>query len=151
MNTKNILLPHTCQKIGWWLLMLIPLLLGFYWALYCFFRETQLFATVNDNSRFITMLIALTLSTSAFLICLSKEKVEDEMISQYRLRAVAIAALVAFIIILVCWVFVMLDHGFRFLGKGGILAVRLVHTFLPYVTAAIYYIVFKTLLLKSRK
>ena len=49
MNTKNILLPHTCQKIGWWLLMLIPLLLGFYWALYCFFRETQLFATVNDN------------------------------------------------------------------------------------------------------
>ena len=151
MNKKSILMPHACQKIGWWLLLLIPLVQGFYWALYYFFHETQLFATVNDNSRFITMLSGLVVLASAFLICLSKEKVEDEMISQYRLRAVAIAALVAFVIILVCWVFAVLDHGFRFLGEGGLLALRLVHTSLPYVTAAIYYIVFKTLLLKSRK
>ena len=151
MKTKNILMPHSCQKIGWWLLLLIPLMVEFYRILYRFFHETRLFATVNENSRFITMAVGLVVLASAFLICLSKEKVEDEMISQYRLRAVAIAALVAFVIILVCWVFAVLDHGFRFLGEGGLLALRLVHTFLPYVTAATYYIIFKILLLKSRK
>ena len=152
MNKKSILMPHACQKIGWWLLLLIPLMQGFYRVLYYFFHETKLFATVNDNSRFITMLSGLVVVASAFLICLSKEKVEDEMISQYRLRAVGVAAFAGFVIILAFWVFMMLDHGFRFfVGNAYSITVSAVHVFLPFVVAAIYYIVFKILLLKSRK
>ena len=26
MNTKSILMPHACQKVGWWLLLLFVIL-----------------------------------------------------------------------------------------------------------------------------
>ena len=90
MQKKSILMPHACHKVGWWLLVLIPLVWGSYEILYRFFHKTNLFAVVNDNSRFITMVFYLVVIAAAFLICLSQEKVEDEMVSQYRLRAIGI-------------------------------------------------------------
>ena len=100
MQKKSILLPHACHKVGWWLLLLIPLVVGFYEILYYFFRETPMFAVVNNNSRFITMVCYLVVIAAAFLICLSKEKVEDEMVAQYRLRAIGISAYVNFLLFL---------------------------------------------------
>ena len=84
MKKKSILLPHTCQKIGWWLLLMIPLGVWFSDILYDFFSETQLFAMVEGNIRFFIMVCYLLLIASTCMICLSKEKVEDEMVSQYR-------------------------------------------------------------------
>ena len=156
MQKKSILLPHACHKIGWWLLLLIPLGLGFSEILYRFFHETQLFAMVNNNSRFITMVCYLVLIASACMICLSKEKVEDEMVSQYRLRAIGISAYVHFILY---WIFRLvsaLQIGFQF-GVGEPWEIDFYATtelfidLIPFTTAALYYLVFKWMLWRSRK
>lgn len=156
MNNKSILMPHSCQKVGWWLLLLIPLTYGFYEVLFHFFHETRLFAVVNSNSRFMTMLFYLVIIAAAFLICLSKEKVEDEMISQYRLRAIGISSYVNFMLFLAFWVFMALDHGFRFgYGESGWSyvygAMRVFFGLFPFITAGLYYIVFKWMLRRSKK
>ena len=151
MNDKSILMPHTCQKIGWWLLLLIPLMGGFYAILYFLFRETHLFALVNANSRFITMLSILVVSVSMFLICLSKEEVEDEMISLYRLKAVGISAFVCFIVVLVSWTLSALDHGFHFAEPRFYLVTSFVRALLPFLAAGLYYILFKTMLRHANK
>ena len=155
MNNKSILMPHGCQKTGWWLLLLIPLVWGFYEILYLFFRETHLFAAVNNNSRFITMVTYLVIIASAFLICLSKEKVEDEMIAQYRLRAIGVSAYVNFIVFMAFLLFTALQHGFRF-GQGeswwgvAYVTMQLYFRLIPFTTAGLYYLVFKMMLLHSR-
>lgn len=155
MNKKSILMPHACQKAGWWILLLIPLVVGFYEVLYLFFRETHLFALVNDNSRFITMIIYLVIIASAFLICLSEEKVEDEMISQYRLKAIGISAYVNFILFMAALLFTALQHGFRF-GQGeswwriAYVTIQMVFCLVPFTTAGLYYLVFKTMLRHSQ-
>ena len=156
MQKKSILLPHACHKIGWWLLLLIPLGVGFSEILYRYFRETPLFAAVNNNSRFITMIIYLVLIASACMICLSKEKVEDEMVSQYRLRAIGISAYVHFILYWVLRLIAALQLGFRF-GVGGTWEIDLYTTtesfidLIPFTTAGLYYLVFKWMLWRSRK
>ena len=156
MQKKSILLPHACQKIGWGLLLLLPLTVGFYEIVYHFFHETHLFAVVNGNSRFITMVCYLAVIAAAFLICLSKEQVEGEMISQYRLRAIGISAYVNFLLFLVFWLFGSLDHGFRF-GHGeswwGIVygTMQVFFGLIPFTTAGLYYLVFKGMLRRSRK
>ncbi len=156
MNNKSILMPHACQKIGWRLLLLIPLVWGFYEILFHFFHETHLFAAVNGNSRFLTMVFYLVVIAAAFLICLSKEKVEDEMISQYRLKAIGVSAYVNFLVFLAFWLFAALDHGFRF-GHGeswwGIVygTMQTFFGLIPFTTAGLYYLVFKTMLRRSQK
>ena len=156
MQKKSILMPHGCHKVGWWLLLLIPLVWGAYEILYRFFRATNLFAVVNNNSRFITMVFYLVLIASAFLICLSKENIEDEMVAQYRLKAIGISAYVNFLLFLVFWLFGALDHGFRF-GHGeswwGIVygTMQVFFGLIPFTTAGLYYLVFKWMLWRSRR
>ena len=153
MNKKSILMPHACQKLGWWILLVIPLMLVFYFILYFFFRETHLFATVNDNSRFITMMSYIVLALSAFFICLSKEEVEDEMIAQYRLKAVGVTAYVCFVLLIVLFLLAAFAHGFR---KGDFPVVlfqvkNVVQMLLPFVAVALYYLLFKGMLRSTRK
>ena len=131
MQKKSILMPHACHRVGWWLLLLIPLVVGFYEILYYFFRETPVFAAVNGNSRFITMVCYLVIIASAFLICLSKEKVEDEMVAQYRLKAIGISAYV----------------NFRIVYR----TMQMFFGLIPFTTAGLYYLVFKWMLWRSRK
>ena len=156
MQKKSILMPHACHKVGWWLLLLVPLVVGFYEILYRFFHETHLFTVVNDNSRFITMVCYLVVIAAAFLICLSKEKVEDEMVAQYRLKAIGISAYVNFLLFLLFWLFGALDHGFRF-GHGeswwGIVygTMQVFFDLISFTTAGLYYLVFKWMLWRSRK
>ena len=153
---KSILLPHACQKIGWWLLLLIPLGVWFSDILADFFRETPLFAMVEDNSRFFIMVAYLLLIASTVMICLSKEKVEDEMVSQYRLRAIGISAYVHFILYWVLRLVYALQVGFRF-GVGGPWEIDLYAItehfidLIPFTTAGLYYLVFKWMLWRSRK
>ena len=93
-------MPNGCQRAGWWMLILIPAILACYYVLYTFFRESALFALVNNNSRYMTMTLGIVAVVSLFLICLSKEKTEDEMISALRMRTVTIIAYILFFSIL---------------------------------------------------
>ena len=156
MKKKSILMPHTCQKIGWWLLLLIPLGVWFSDILYDYFSETQLFAMVEGNIRFFLMVCYLLLIASTFMICLSKEKVEDEMVSQYRLRAIGISAYVNFILYWVFRLVYALQIGFQFgIGGPGEIdfheTMELFDDLIPFTTAGLYYLVFKWMLWRSRK
>ena len=156
MQKKSILMPHSCHKIGWWLLLLIPMIIGVYEILFLFYRESHLFAGINDNRRLITIVCYLEVIAAAFLICLSKEKVEDEMVAQYRLKAIGISAYVHFILYLAFWIFAALQHGFR-IGTGEpwemgfFVTMQLFTVLIPFTTAGLYYLVFKWMLWRSRK
>ena len=92
MEKKSLLLPHICQKIGLALLVLFIL-----------FVLLEMFANGNtiEIPDWMTASLAWTLyalpSISIMLICLSREKIEDEYISHIRGRAVFIVVLIGFI------------------------------------------------------
>lgn len=92
MEKKSFLLPHVCQKIGLALLVLFIL-----------FVLLEVFANGNtiEIPDWMTTPLAWTFyalpSVSVMLICLSREKIEDEYISHIRGRAVFIVVIIAFI------------------------------------------------------
>lgn len=92
MEKKSFLLPHVCQKIGLALLVLFIL-----------FVLLEVFANGNtiEIPDWLTNPLAWTFyalpSVSVMLICLSREKIEDEYISHIRGRAVFIVVLIGFI------------------------------------------------------
>ena len=155
MNTKSILMPHACQKIGWWLLLLFVIL----WLV-----NVLLFRRNIDVSWYLAKSAHLTFIVSIFLICLSKEKVEDEMISGLRLRSIGLTAYVFFSIGLTAYVFFVL-----FLLLSLFLELQLAKLFpnlpenlelymsefflilLPLCLFALYYGLFRWMLCKSRK
>ena len=138
MNTKSILMPHACQKIGWWLLLLFVIL----WLV-----NVLLFRRNIDVSWYLAKSAHLTFIVSIFLICLSKEKVEDEMIAALRLKAVGITAYAFFVFLLVLNIVFVEQPG---PGTNPYLS-ELFLIALPVLLFALYYGLFRWMLLKSRK
>ena len=135
MNNKSILMPHSCQKVGWSLLILSVLVE----------LVKVLFVHDIDVAWYFAKAAHITLIIALFLICLSKEKVEDEMISAYRLRAIGITAYVFFVIILVLSIVLEVKPG-----ESSYLS-ELFLIVLPIVLFVLYYSLFKGMLLKSQK
>ena len=98
MNKKSILLPHSCQKLGWCLLALSILV----------FIAQVLFVHDIDVAWYFAKASHFIFIVSIFLICLSKEKVEDEMISGFRLKSIGRAAYVFFVLFLILSLFLEL-------------------------------------------
>ena len=92
MEKKSFLLPHICQKIGLALLVLFILFV---------LLEVCADGNTIEIPDWMTAPLAWTLnalpSISLMLICLSREKIEDEYISHIRGRAVFIVVLIGFI------------------------------------------------------
>ena len=92
MEKKSFLLPHICQKIGLALLVLFILFV---------LLEVCADGNTIEIPDWMTTPLAWTLnalpSISVMLICLSREKIEDEYISHIRGRAVFIVVLIGFI------------------------------------------------------
>ncbi|MBR6882235.1 MAG: hypothetical protein IKN06_04620 [Bacteroidales bacterium] len=146
-SNKSILMPHKCQKIGWWLLLLSVLVEGT--------KTILLHTTANiDTAWYLAKSSHLLLILSLFLICLSKEKVEDEMIASLRLKAVGITAYVFFVLFLITSITLEL-HLYRFFWDGeGYLPEFISELFLivlPILVFGLYYIIFKGMLLRSKK
>ena len=138
MNTKSILMPHACQKIGWWLLALF--VAGF-------LAERLFFARNFDVLCLLAKPLYYALIVSVFLICLSKEKVEDEMIAALRLKAVGITAYAFFVFLLVLNIVFVEQPG---PGTNPDLS-ELVLIALPVLLFALYYGLFRWMLCKSKK
>ena len=128
-------MPHSCQKVGWCLLILSVLVE----------LVKVLFVHDIDVAWYFAKAAHITLIIALFLICLSKEKVEDEMISAYRLRAIGITAYVFFVIILVLSIVLEVKPG-----ESSYLS-ELFLIVLPIVLFVLYYGLFKGMLLKSQK
>ncbi len=144
MNKKSILMPHSCQKIGWCLLLL-SLLVHIFKALLIHDFDVAWYLAKASHITFII---------SFFLICLSKEKVEDEMISALRLKAIGITTYVFFILFLILSLVLELKPGFLFSSLEDTLSAYLSEFFLillPLFLFVLYYSLFKWMLCKTNK
>ena len=144
MNNKSILMPHTCQKVGWCLLIL-SVIAEFAKALFVHDIDVAWYMAKSTHIIFII---------SFFLICLSKEKVEDEMISSYRLKAVGITAYVFFVLFLILSLFLELRLATLFPSIPEDLELYMSEAFLiflPLLLFILYFGIFKWMLWKSKK
>lgn len=147
MIKKNLLMPHSCQKVGWWLLLLSVLLVGV---------KVFLFYTTKNIgvAWYLAKSTHLLLIVSLFFICLSKEKVEDEMIASMRLKAVGITAYAFFVLFLIVSIILELkpyriqwdDEGYlpEFLSEFFLIS-------LPILLFGLYCVIFKGMILHSKK
>lgn len=148
MNNKNILMPHPCQKVGWCLLGLAALI----------FLVDIIFArSIKDIDVmwYLAKAFHLMLILSLFFLCFSKEKVEDEMISGLRLKALGITGYVFFILFLLISLVLEL-RLYRLLPwfDAGSLELYLSELFLivlPLLIFGLYFLLFKGMLLRSKK
>ena len=91
MDHKHYLLPHSFQRVGWALLIAVPVLFG---ATLLVFNELKLIP--QSYSQFGTLAIYLAASFAALFVGLSEEKQEDEFIQSIRLRSIANTAWICF-------------------------------------------------------
>lgn len=137
MNKKSILMPHACQKIGWWLLLL---------SVGVFLVKGLFFARNFEVACLLARPVHYTFMVSIFLICLSKEKVEDEMIAAFRLNAVGITAYAFFL-----FLFVLNFFYVEFGDKANPYLSELFLIVLPVLLFVLYYGLFRWMLFKSKK
>ena len=91
MDHKHYLLPHSFQRVGWALLICVPILLGLVpWV----FNDLKLIP--QHYSRYGTLVLEIVAALSAFFVGLSEEKQEDEFIQSIRLRSIANTAWICF-------------------------------------------------------
>ena len=147
MNNKSILMPHSCQKIGWWLLLLTALIV-----------VTKVILTYATHSIDVAWYLAKTshliLIVSLFFITLSKEKVEDEMISGLRLKAIGLTSYVFFVGFLLLSLVLELRLFSLIKNYDSVTEAYLSEfflIFLPVAIAGLYYLIFRVLLRQSKK
>lgn len=122
----SYLLSNTFKKIGW-ILFVPTALLGIYWMIYSpepsfldikvfslfdseMFQGTQYFSIIENN--IIDEIIAILLIISCLFIAFSKEKNEDEFISQIRLESLVRATILNYAILVLSIIFI---YGLSFL------------------------------------
>lgn len=147
MNNKSILMPHSCQIVGWWLFLLTALLVVA--------KIILAYTTHNINVVwYLAKSSHLVLIISLFFITLSKEKFEDEMISGLRLKALGITGYVFFVVFLLLSLALELHLLDLFKNNDGTLSLYLSELFLiilPIAGAGLYYLIFRVLLRQSKK
>ena len=96
----------------------------------------------------------LILIASLFFITLSKERVEDEMISGLRLKAIGLTCYVYFIVFLLLSLVLELRLSTLFRNYDSVTEAYLSElflVFLPVAIAGLYYLIFRVLLRQSKK
>ena len=137
-------MPHVCQKIGWCLLILFVIVE----------LAKTLFVHNIDVAWHFAKASHIIFIVSIFFICLSKEKVEDEMISGFRLKSTGITAYVFFILLLILSLFLELRLASIFSSIPEDIELYLseaILIFLPLLLFILYYGLFKWMLWKSQK
>ena len=147
MNNKSILMPHSCQIVGWWLFLLTALLVVA--------KIILAYTTHNINVVwYLAKSSHLVLIISLFFITLSKEKFEDEMIYDLRLKALGLTGYVFFVVFLLLSLALELHLLDLFKNNDGTLSLYLSELFLiilPIAGAGLYYLIFRVLLRQSKK
>ena len=144
MNKKSILMPQSCQIAGWCLLAL------------SFLIEIAKVLFVHDINVawYFAKGAHITLIVSLFFICMSQEKVEDEMISGFRLKSIGITAYAFFVLLLVLSMLLDVKPGLIFSNLETTSSAYLSELFLivlPFFLFILYYGLFKYMIWKSNK
>ena len=115
MNKTSYLLPHSFQRIGWALLISLPILLALIlWV----FNGLKLIP--QSYSQFGTLLLYIVAALSALFVGLSEEKQEDEFIQALRMRSVANTAWLCFILTIISFLVGEFFQAFRLPGRTNI-------------------------------
>ena len=145
MNKTSYLLPHSFQRIGWALLIALPILFG---LMLWIFNGLKLIP--QSYSQFGTLVLYIVAALSALFVGLSEEKQEDEFIQTLRLRSVANTAWICFILMIVSAMVVDVCQAFRVSGMES--SVYVYKTFNSLIFAFFLYIaIFRFRLFKYRK
>jgi len=107
MKNRTYLLPHSFQKAGWILLVLVPVVFCLGLLIFNLRLIPQIY------SRYFTMISYMVLFTGIFMLTFSKEKEEDEMIMSIRRYSVSFAAAITFILYITASLAVAFIDGFR--------------------------------------
>ncbi|MCF0197836.1 MAG: hypothetical protein HUK02_00735 [Bacteroidaceae bacterium] len=150
MNQKSFLLPYRCQQAGWWLLGLS--LAGF--VIFLEFMAGSLDTILQQMPEWMQEPLVWTFYglplVALLLICLSREKDEDEYITHLRGRAV-------FWVVVVGFIAALFSHLFVIVG-GRLYPISTVSRFLgyafyfksPVVLSIVFLLIFKGTIVVNR-
>lgn len=108
MKNKTYMLPYRFRKCGYGLIIasvisfVLGLLMANVWEI-----------IPKTHTRFISMVMYLLFFLGIFVIVMTKEKDEDEMVDSIRRRSIATTAFIAFGIFVVANLLMSFLHGFR--------------------------------------
>ena len=151
MKNKSYMLPYRYRKYGYGLLIasVLTIVLGLLMA--------NVFEIIpQTHTRFISMVMYLLFFLGIFVIVMTEEKDEDEMIDSIRRRSIAVTAFIAFGFFMVINLVMAFLHGFRSLQSMSFvssLVTVLTGTGLTSVNTYIilYLIIFRISIWKMRK
>ena len=145
------MLPYRFRKCGYGLIIasVLSLVLGFLMA-----NVWEIIP--QTHTRFISMVMYLLFFLGIFMVVMTEEKEEDEMIDSIRRRSIAVTAFIAFGFFMVINLVMAFLHGFRSLQSMSLvtsLVTVLTGTGLTSVNTYIilYLIIFRISILKMRR
>ena len=146
MKHKDLLLPYSCQKAGWIIAIAIPVL----FILYALISGGNKALVTERNLHYLFGILAMLFFVAVFLICASREKDEDEMISSIRRQTLSIFIYILFFLYFLAGLFFSLDIGLHFVKdyQGEVLGNTIIRITL---FAIIYELVFKIRLWLNRR
>ena len=111
MKNKSYMLPYRYRKYGYGLIIaaILALLVGLLLA-------NVLEVIPQTHTRFIAMTMYIFFFLGLFVVVMSEEKDEDEMIAAIRRKSVSLTALIAFGLFILINLIIALAHGFRSLN-----------------------------------
>lgn len=145
MNKTSYLLPHSFQRIGWALLISLPVLFG---LMLWIFNGLKLIP--QSYSQFGTLVLYIVAALSALFVGLSEEKQEDEFIQTLRVRSVANTAWLCFILTIISFLVGEFFQAFRLPGRTNIWYNYLMFNNILFAFF-IYIVIFRLRLYKYRK
>ena len=151
MKNKTYMLPYRFRKCGYGLIIasVLSLVLGVLMA-----NVWEIIP--QTHTRFISMVMYLLFFLGIFMVVMTEEKEEDEMIDSIRRRSIATTAFIAFGFFMVINLVMAFLHGFRSLQSMSFvtsLVTVLTGTGLTSVNTYIilYLIIFRISILKMRR
>lgn len=141
-------MPYRCQKIGWHIAILIPVVFLCFILFAKFFNEGLI-----ESESYLKWMVAVPIMMffiSIFLICMSREKEEDEMIAQIRMRIVTMMVYIYFVLFFAVGIFWSFDVALGFVGEyqGEVLGNFIIRMS---VFLVLYEMIFKIRLWLNRK
>ena len=111
MKNKSYMLPYRYRKYGYGLIIaaILALPVGLLLA-------NVLEVIPQTHTRFIAMTMYIFFFLGLFVVVMSEEKDEDEMISAIRRKSVSLTAFIAFGLFILINLIIALAHGFRSLN-----------------------------------
>jgi len=114
MKHTGLMLPHKCQTLGWIIIVIPFVLFGIVLLLHLFCTESQFIHLCERYSRILVMILYLCVPIGGAILCFSREKEEDEMIRNIRLRAIGMMAGAELILCAAWFVFYAINSICRF-------------------------------------